>query len=189
VSSDSDTEMIFSGQSFAYTLVHGDFHGSNVLVTRADTTDGGSLTTNGGVGGPSVFVIDFQTVALGECTQDIGYLMAMSLSPHDRREHEERILRRYWGYLVAHGVDQDGFPFELCFLRYQLWGILKWAWILMVLDMLQKSKTGPDGEELGVHNVVLMVTRLEAFLEDHGDPRVIMQKSLALSAKLAAERK
>ena len=53
MSSDSDTEMIFSGQSFAYTLVHGDFHGSNVLVTRADTTDGGSLTTNGGVGGTS----------------------------------------------------------------------------------------------------------------------------------------
>jgi hypothetical protein len=47
------------------------------------------------------------------------------------------------------------------------------------MDVLQKRKTGPDGEELGVHNMH----------GADGDPRAIMQKPLALSAKLAVESK
>ena len=64
--------------------------------------------------------IDFQLCLLGEGHIDIGYFLAWVLSPKDRKQHEERILRKHYDTMVAAGMDNAVYPFSLYFLRYKI---------------------------------------------------------------------
>jgi hypothetical protein len=115
---------------FPFTLCHGDFHGMNILC-GADSSQ------------PALTLIDWQLVGPAESLIDVGYLMLQALSADERRKHEQRILQNYWIYLTTHGVDAETYTFELCFERYKLWAIVKWAWVCAGVCNLHLFATAP----------------------------------------------
>lgn len=69
-----------------WTLLHQDFRCDNLFF--ADPADAS--------GDPSsVVVVDWQSIGRGPGSYDLAYLLGGSLAIADRREHEERIVRRY----------------------------------------------------------------------------------------------
>lgn len=88
------------------TVVHGDFRLDNLLF--APGADGASV---------QVTTVDWQTVALGIGTDDVAYFLGAGLLAHDRRDHEEALVRRYHDGLVARGV--EGYSWERCWDDYR----------------------------------------------------------------------
>jgi hypothetical protein len=75
------------------TLLHGDPHPGNTYAIG---------TTTG--------FYDWQLVRRGAWVHDVGYFIASSLSPADRREHERELLAGYLDALVRRGISrpEDG---------------------------------------------------------------------------------
>jgi aminoglycoside phosphotransferase (APT) family kinase protein len=72
------------------TLIHNDFRVDNLMF-----------------GGPRVWVLDWQTVQLGDGLLDVSYFLGGSLSVDDRREHEQALVRAYVQELVSRGIAID----------------------------------------------------------------------------------
>ncbi len=70
------------------TVLHGDAHPANTYA----------------VGGVTGF-LDWQLVRTGSWSHDVGYFVAGSLDPPDRRRHEQDLLRGYLEDLARAGVD------------------------------------------------------------------------------------
>jgi Ecdysteroid kinase-like family len=70
------------------TVTHGDFRVDNLLF-----------------GGGRVCVLDWQVAAMGQAAADVAYFLGGSFQPEVRREHEERLVRRYHERLAAAGGD------------------------------------------------------------------------------------
>lgn len=81
------------------TVVHNDFRCDNLMF-----------------GGPRVWVLDWQTVALGDGVADVSYFLGGSVSVPDRREHEEGLVRSYCEGLRSRGFEMD---FDDCWRRYR----------------------------------------------------------------------
>jgi hypothetical protein len=64
--------------------------------------------------------VDWQICGLGKAAYDIGYFMSQSLTPEDRKEADDTVLRAYYAALVAGGVDSDAYPFDQCWQDYRL---------------------------------------------------------------------
>jgi hypothetical protein len=62
-------------------------------------------------------LIDWQVVARGRGTQDVGNLLAGSMDGDDLSAHWERLLRRYHDKLVACGV--SGYSYDQCVEHYR----------------------------------------------------------------------
>ena len=161
---DMDVGEPIARRLWPYTLTHGDYHGSNILVKE----DSGGKNKN-----PlEAVALDFQLMAINEPCVDLGKLLLIVLSPEDRRcvgknliasecslataslhawifhathvcvlprwrrAHENRLVRRNYDVLVAAGLDSKTMPFELFFMRYQFHGAFSWMLIVAVLDTL-----------------------------------------------------
>ncbi len=74
------------------TLVHGDYRLDNMLFATA-------------AGGPSVAVVDWQTVAHGYGVADLSYFIGAGLTVEDRRVHEEDLVRSYVETMAAAGIE------------------------------------------------------------------------------------
>ena len=89
---------------------------------------------------PSLALLDFQTVALQEPLYDIGYCMALSLTPLDLEKHEERLLgicferlkneSKQFASSVYGAACKEGF--KLFELRYQAITMMKLAMIVLM---------------------------------------------------------
>lgn len=73
-----------------FTLVHGDVRLDNLFLPAAN--DG------------RFCVIDWQAVAIGSAANDLAYWMILSLPTDVRRQHEDRLLRKYHSVLGEYGV-------------------------------------------------------------------------------------
>jgi aminoglycoside/choline kinase family phosphotransferase len=69
------------------TIIHNDFRCDNLMF-----------------GGPRVWVLDWQTVAIGDGLLDVSYFLGGSLLVDDRREHEEELVRAYVEDLTSRGI-------------------------------------------------------------------------------------
>jgi Phosphotransferase enzyme family len=94
--------LLARGERFAVT--HGDYRLDNLLFPEADPR--------------GVAAVDWQTVGLGPPGRDLAYFLATSLSPEDRRRHEEALLVTYQQALADHGV--TGYTREECWEDYRL---------------------------------------------------------------------
>jgi len=86
------------------TLAHTDLRLDNLFFDHPD-------------GSPVVF-IDWQLTVRSNGVADVSYFLTESLSIADRREHEERLVQRYYDGLVAGGV--KGYSFDDCWNDYLL---------------------------------------------------------------------
>jgi len=127
--------LLAGGERFAVT--HGDYRLDNLLFPEGDP---------GGVA-----AVDWQTVGLGPPGRDLAYFLATSLSPEDRRRHEEDLLANYHQALADHGV--TGYTLDECWEDYRL-GMLH----------------GP---------LIILLGRLTATVTDRGDEmfKVMWQRS------------
>jgi hypothetical protein len=92
----------------APTAIHGDFRLDNMLFDAASAAR-------------PVTIVDWQTVHVGSGPQDVAYFVGNAFSDVDeRRQHEERLVRRYHDLLVEGGV--RGYPFDQCWLEYRRHG-------------------------------------------------------------------
>jgi hypothetical protein len=67
-------------------------------------------------GGPRVWVLDWQTVAIGDGFIDVSYFLGGSLLVEDRREHEEKLVRAYVEDLTSRGIS---IGFDEAWMRYR----------------------------------------------------------------------
>ncbi len=88
------------------TLLHGDYRLDNLFF------DEGAVDP--------VVAVDWQICGLGRAAYDIGYFMSQSLTPENRKEADETVLRAYHQALVAGGIDREGYSFEQCWEDYRL---------------------------------------------------------------------
>jgi hypothetical protein len=82
----------------APTLVHRDFHAQQLFYP---SEHGGRFA-----------VYDWQTLSIGNGADDVGRIMAIGLRSADRAAHEHRLIDRYYGGLLDHGV--VGYSAEQC---------------------------------------------------------------------------
>ena len=88
-----------------WTLIHQDFRCDN-LFFGATPDD------------PAVVVIDWQSIGRGPGSYDLAYLLAGSMTIDDRRDGEERLVRRYHHRLVDRGVSD--YSFDALWADYRL---------------------------------------------------------------------
>jgi hypothetical protein len=98
------------------TIVHGDAHTWNVMLSRDPVR-------------PDVRLIDWDGWRVDVGTDDLAYMIALYWSPERRRRLERRSLERYHATLVAHGV--RGYDVDALWKDYRLsvlWQITTPVW-------------------------------------------------------------
>lgn len=132
-----------------WTLVHGDFHPANMLLS----IKGKDLSTL------SLKLVDWEMVGLGSGPQDIAQFMISHVCPADRRACEHELLQQYFNTLMAHSEvrDDSSFSWDMCLQEYQEGGTGRWVWLLALLTTMC-----PDSMTQFFHDQVL------AFIRDHG---------------------
>ncbi|MDP9464964.1 MAG: ecdysteroid 22-kinase family protein [Actinomycetota bacterium] len=88
-----------------WTLLHQDFRCDNLFFGAAPRD-------------ASIVVIDWQGIGRGPGAYDLAYLLGGSLPIDDRRQHEERIVRRYHERIVDQGVSD--YTFDDLWADYRL---------------------------------------------------------------------
>jgi hypothetical protein len=90
------------------TAIHGDFRLDNMLFDASSATR-------------PITVVDWQTVHVGSGPQDVAYFIGNAFADVDeRREHQDRLVRRYHDLLVERGVRD--YTFDQCWLEYRRHG-------------------------------------------------------------------
>ena len=87
-----------------WTLLHQDFRCDNLFFGT-------------GPDDQTVTVIDWQSIGRGPGAYDLAYILGGSLTIENRREHEDRLVRRYHDLLVGHGV--TGYSFDELWTDYR----------------------------------------------------------------------
>lgn len=108
------------------TVVHGDYRLDNLLIDESART---------------VTVVDWQTCAFGQAMADVAYFIGAGLLEETRREHEERLVRRYHDALTEAGVV---LAWDDCWRGYRQG---TWSGLLMAVGasmMVQRTERGDD---------------------------------------------
>lgn len=137
-----------------FTLVHGDFHGANMLW-RDDTSDGKS----------SLVLLDWSEAGIFCPFTEISQLMISNARIDFRRKYERRLFDLYYDRLISQGVDATVFSREMCWERYVLGGIEKWLQFVVILATISLS----NPSHLPWSAICWFHDQVEAFVEDHLD--------------------
>lgn len=128
------------------TIVHGDFRADNLFF--GDDT-----------GRPPLSVIDWQISVRSTGTYDLAYFLSQSLDVPTRREHEDRLLRRYHDGLVAGGV-QD-YSYDQCLLDYRRCVLFCWVYPVIAIGTI--AAANDRGRDL----TIAMMERSAAAIMDN----------------------
>ncbi len=132
------------------TLVHGDFHTQNLFFpSRA----GGRFA-----------VVDWQMLARRAGPIDLACLLSFSLSPQDRRSVESALVEQYHRTLMGAGVRD--YSLVECWRDYRL-GIVPRVLTHVMGIAVWDERAAAQYEGTGVTFTDVMLTRLDAFIEDH----------------------
>ena len=126
------------------TIAHTDFRLDNLFFDHPD--------------GSPVTVIDWQLSVRSLGPMDISYFLAESLSPDDRRAHEQSLLERYHAGLVAGGV--TGYSLD------DLWDDYRMC-LVMQLTIPVIGQSMDPGNDRGRKLMDAMVERVFIAIDDH----------------------
>jgi thiamine kinase-like enzyme len=143
-------------EGMPYTLLHGDFHPANVMVSKIDL----KLT-----------LLDFEVVGIDIGAVDVGQFMISHLAPDDRRLYENTVLNHYYKSLISNmssEEDAEKYTQEQCYSDYVRGGSEKWIFYVIIL-----SQMVPASIMQTFHDSVLdfLVTH-EVTVENVGCPRL-----------------
>jgi len=135
----------------APTLVHRDYHAQQLFFP---SERGGRFA-----------VYDWQTVSIGNGTDDVARIIAMGLRSADRAAHEHRLIDRYYAGLLAHGVTD--YSAEQCMrdVRLGLAGSLTTN--VMAAATIDLSLFAEREAETGVTFIYAVFDRLAGAFEAH----------------------
>ncbi len=110
-----------------FTLIHSDYRADNLIF-------------EGGGGRVPVAAVDWQTVTYGAPATDLSFVVGTSLSPDDRRAHEESLVDRYHGALTAQGVrDYDR---GRCWDDYRRWASYGVLFLVPSAVLVERTERG-----------------------------------------------
>jgi hypothetical protein len=112
-----------------WTVQHADYRLDNLLFGTAE-------------GGAPLTVVDWQTVVLGPGAADVSYFLGAGPSVHDRRAHEERLVREYHAALVAGGVSD--YSFDACFTDYRRYAFAGYLMAVGASMMVERTDRGDE---------------------------------------------
>ena len=95
------------GEPAPPTVIHGDFRNDNLMF-----------------GGPRVWVLDWQTVSVGDASSDLSYFLGGSLVPELRRAHERDLVAHYRAALSGQGVEVDADELWAGYRRHAFSGLV-----------------------------------------------------------------
>ena len=104
-------------------------------------------------------------------------MVALSLSPDERRRAERGINRQAWKALCAAApddVDPEVFTEEVSWAMYKIQGAVKITYLVTLLQSLMA-----DGRDEDTFMPPMLYLRLRDFLRDHGTPQDNWKKLLA----------
>ncbi len=131
---------------FPETLCHGDYRPDNLFFGAPGS-------------GRELVVCDWQGPGSAPGVVDAAYFIAGSLSPDDRRAHEDELLRRYHNHLLEGGVKDYSFAQLKEDYRGYFAGVIAGGVVLL--------GTLPEGNERGRMLIESSLTRFLAAMEDH----------------------
>lgn len=99
-----------------WTIVHSDYRLDNLLFGP-------------GPDGPTVTVVDWQTVTHGPALNDVAYFIGAGLLADDRSAVEESLVREYYGGLLAAGI--TGYDWDRCWRDYR-----RGTWTGLIMAMV-----------------------------------------------------
>jgi len=111
-----------------FAPVHVDYRLDNLMIDERGAS-------------PSVAVVDWQSVTLGNPMSDVAYFMGAGLLPEVRREVEEGIVRDYHAALSSAGV--SGYSWDRCFDDYRR-GVFAGFAVTVVASMMVVQTTRGD---------------------------------------------
>ena len=110
-----------------FAPIHIDYRLDNILVDdRGDR--------------PTVTVVDWQSIAIGNPLTDVGYFLGAGMLPAARRESEEEIVRKYHGSLVSAGI--EGYGFEQCWQDYRRSSFAGFSVTVVASMLVQQTQRG-----------------------------------------------
>jgi len=103
-----------------FTMIHGDFHPGNLMISTETNT---------------ITLLDFEMVGVGMGPQDCAQLVMSHLPPDCFGHAAEVALSAYYRELTSgsNGVDAATYTFDQCLGEYTDEGLGKWLWFLIIL--------------------------------------------------------
>ncbi len=112
-----------------FGLVHVDYRLDNLLIDETCTP-------------PTVAVVDWQSVTLGNPLSDVAYFLGAGLDPGDRRRVEEDLVRAYHAALGEAGV--TGYPWARCWADYRRGVFAGFAVTVVASVMVEQTERGDE---------------------------------------------
>jgi aminoglycoside phosphotransferase (APT) family kinase protein len=136
------------------TVVHADLHLDNVLFTPQENR--------------AAVVLDWQTVCRGPAALDVARAVVTSLSPQDRRDHEDRLLTGYHRAVRERGVAERD-PAQ----AHREYVLALIVYIAGVVGWTAGSGGTATGREAALRDAALGDGRLVSALLDHDADAVV----------------
>ncbi|KAL9642556.1 hypothetical protein ABK040_011122 [Willaertia magna] len=140
-----------------FTLIHGDFHGSNMFV------DCNTL---------KVILYDWSEVGVWEPTGDLSQMLISDIPPQVFKENSRKLMEIYHETLLKESngrLTEENYPFSYCWETFCKGGVEKWIWMFSVISDL------PNFPEKGTQ---YFHDQLLEFIESHGDYQSYLIKSV-----------
>ncbi|KAL9645633.1 hypothetical protein ABK040_015848 [Willaertia magna] len=131
-----------------FTLIHGDFHGSNMYV---DTNN------------LKVILYDWSEAGVWEPTGDLSQMLISDIPPQVFKENSKRLMQLYHETLLKESngkLNEENYPFSVCWETFCRGGVEKWIWMFSLLTDLPNF---PENALQYFHDQLL------EFIESHGD--------------------
>jgi len=112
-----------------FGIVHVDYRLDNLLIDDASES-------------PSVTVVDWQSLTLGNPLSDVAYFLGAGLQPEVRRAEERGIVAEYHDALEKAGV--VGYPLETCWNDYRRGAFAGFAVTVVASVMVQQTERGDE---------------------------------------------
>ena len=137
------------------TVCHGDFRADNLMFDDTPDVD------------DAIAVLDWQISFRGPAVTDVTYLLCQSMTVDERRAAEADLVRTWYDGLLAGGVPEASYPFDLAWQHHQR-GTLG-ATVYPVVAMGSMDPANERGREL----VASMAARAFAAVVDHDAARFL----------------
>ena len=107
-----------------YSLVHIDYRLDNLLIDSTRSP-------------PTITVVDWQSITLGNPMTDVAYFIGAGLLPEARKQHEREIVQSYHEQLVDRGIDYD---WNTCWCDYRKATFAGFAVTVVASMMVQQTR-------------------------------------------------
>lgn len=105
-----------------FTLVHGDFHASNLFLYRKEGDDTDI---------PAWF--DWSEVGVYDPATDLAQMLVSDVKPEITAAHSKELVRLYYDTLLKNGISEKDYTWQQCWNNFCNGGPERWIWFFCLL--------------------------------------------------------